>query len=202
MPLDIVLGVLAGAAFAHVARGPLARIYEPVRTRYFAIVLLFASGALMPAGLVVFAQYPDWAVMYLFNTAHVPVWLCVPALIVAYLAAPPAGFLWMHRAIVRRSGARAIFGGLGGLAAAIAVLGAPRLLVVAHYDRFHHLADGTPLWKSALLLPLVAITACVIFAFAFALLELLRHVRAIEDVRLPTGSPAEHADTIADTRPV
>ena len=70
VPFDVIAGFAAGAVIAHAAREPLRKTYDPFRTRYFAVVVLFASGALMPAGLVVYAQYPDWSLMYLANPAH------------------------------------------------------------------------------------------------------------------------------------
>jgi len=200
VPFDVIAGFAAGAVVALNARGPLSATPDPLRTRYFVVVLLFAGGALMPAGVVVYTQYPDWALMYLANPAHLSALVMIPVVMALYLGTPVAGFWLTHRFIAQKNerAIRNLLGILVGLSLFIVLFGAGRLLTVAYYDDFHHGGLIVPLYRSPLVWALLLIIFFVCFAFVFSLLQVRRHVELIQAVELPR--PDAKDDTIDDIK--
>lgn len=197
-PLHVLFGVAAGALVAGEARRALKRVGDPARTRYFLVVAILAGAVVMPSGLVLYALYPDWSLMYLAHPGHLSPFLAFPALALAYLGAPPLGFfaaLWLG---ARLRGVPGLLGGLAGAALLTFVLGARRIFTVAHYDAFHHRGFTLSLSDSALFLPLLLVEGAAVSVLVFAVLHVRRHLELSEDL------PALRArgDETAVRRPV
>ena len=182
--LTTLAGWGAGAILAVTARRALERVSEPTKSRYFIVIGFFGLAALAPAGLALYLLYPDWSLMYLANSAHLPIAMMIPLLFVTFALAPPLGFLATLKAYaVRRSGPRRLLWSLWfGVGVFVLVFGFGRLVTVAHYDSYHYGGPTLSLFSSALFLPLVLIGGAVVSVFAYALLHVRRHIDLAEDL--------------------
>ena len=200
IPFDAIAGYVAGSLVAFTARDPLSREGDPLRTRYFAVVALFACGALMPAGIVLYVQYPDWSLMYLANPAHLHSVIMVPVVAALYLAMPAAGFVLTHRIVAadHERLARAVLVGCGVAVLLLLVFGWERLMTVAYYDDYYYGGEIVPLYESPLVWPLALIVFFVGFAFVFSVLHVRRHVASMQAASArPAGSSVD--DDLVDT---
>lgn len=194
---DLIAGFAAGLIFALAAQDPLSKVIDPVRNRYFVVVLLFAGGAMVPAGLVLYAQYPDWSLMYLTDPQYLPPLLMEGAIVVSYVAAPVVGFIWAQRRLVAKQ-APLVRGALAGTAVITGLLllvAGDRLFGVAYYDDFHRGGSVVALHRSPLVWALMMIVFFVVFSFAFSVLQVRRHVEVMRNVQAaPASEPPRPAD--------
>lgn len=197
VPFDTVFGYAAGSAIALVARRPLARTFDPVRSRYFATAALFGGAVFAPCGLTFYALYPDWSLMYLANPAHLPAFLVLPFLLVLYAGAPLAGFLVTHRLILtqRTRELRLSMLIVVALLLAIVIFARQRLFTVAYYDAFHAGTETIPLLASRLRVALPIGSLAVVGALAFALVTVHRHVDACESFPSTAKAPERSAQS-------
>ena len=72
IPFEAIFGLAAGMLMGVCCRRPLEDAEHLLKNRFGAVVLMFALGGMMPAGLVMYVQYPDWSLMYMANPVHVP----------------------------------------------------------------------------------------------------------------------------------
>lgn len=166
------------------------------------MLVLFASGALMPTGLALYAMYPDWSLMYLANPAHLPQVVMVPLVIGLYLVAPASGFLLSHRFLLARhdQGVRAILIGTGVALFLVTAVGFSRLTTVAYYDDFHHGGPTISLFGSPLIWALGIMICPVASAFVYSVLQVRAHIDSIKsDVRPIDARQPEFNDTVADS---
>jgi hypothetical protein len=180
-----LFGLGAGAAIAIAAKRPLSRTYDPLHTRYFAVTALWSAAILAPAGLVLYAEFPDWMLMYLANPAHLSPLLMFPLVLVLYLGAPIVGFLATYKLLAFEDPRwlRAFLGAVAlGLVGTLG-LGADRLLHVAYYDAFHGGGDRIDLFRSPLLLALLPCAVAITGILAFVVVSVRRHADVVE--RLP-----------------
>jgi hypothetical protein len=182
------VGALVGCAYALVCRRVLIRAPDPVRTRYFALAVMFAVGVLTPAGLGLYLAFPDWSLMYLANPAHLPGWMVWPVLLFFYLAGGPIFFLITARLITepKQWPLRAMVIGLSLFLLATFFLGFDRLTTVAYYEAYHHGLSTIPLSSSTLLLPLILALGAVGGVLYFSLRHIRRHLELLQD--LPSRS--------------
>jgi hypothetical protein len=177
LPLQVLAAYLAGAFVVLAARGPLSKTWEPLRTRYFTAVLVLTGSAPIPAGLVLYALYPDWSWMYFVNPAQVPLLIGLLAVLLGLLGASVMGFFVTHRLMRRRP--RLLpwtLWGSGLLFVLILVAGRNRLGRVAHYDAFHYGGTSLALTDSPLLLTLLVLVPAVLGMLVFTCLMVARHV--------------------------
>ena len=140
---------------------------------------------LTPTGLVLYAEFPDWMLMYLANPAHLSPIFMFPLVLALYLGSPLLGFLIAHR-LLRQERERLVRGllvGLGAAMALVAVLGRARLLGVAYYDAFHGGGEVLSVFRSSLLLALFPCSVAIVGILAFAVISVRRHAEVAE--RLP-----------------
>lgn len=184
LPLEIVAGWAAGAAFALAAAEPLSQTSYPTKTRYFAVTTIFAGGALVPAACVLYALYPDWSLMYLASPAQLPLLLMLPLVIVLCFGAPILGFLSAQRLILahRAKTVRAMLYGAAILSLLVAIAGHARLSSLGHYEAFHYGGDVLPIAKSQAIVVLGSVASAVLIAFTFAYRRMRKHIRALADV--------------------
>jgi hypothetical protein len=197
VPVTALAGWAAGAVLALVARRALARVTEPMKSRYFVVAGFFGFAALAPAGLALYLLYPDWSLMYLADPKHLSLAMMIPFLFVLYALTPPLGFLATLRLFAeRRPGPRRAALGSWALVFLFVVgFGFDRLFTVAFYDSFHYDGPTLSLFGSALFLPLVLIGGAVVSVFAYALLHVRRHIELGEDLpalraQAPANLPA------------
>ncbi len=178
------MGALAGCAIALVCKSVLVRAHDPVRTRYFAIAVLFAGAVLMPAGLGFYLAFPDWSLMYLANPAHLPGWMVWPVLLIFYLAGAPIFFLITARLITEPKPwpLRLLLIGLSVFLIATILLGFDRWTTVAYYEAYHHGLTTIPLSSSSLLLPLLLTMGAVGGVLYFSLRHIRRHVELLQEL--------------------
>jgi hypothetical protein len=202
VPVTTLVGALTGCLFALVCRRVLIRVPDPVRTRYFAIVVLFAAAVLLPAGLAFYLAFPDWSLMYLANPAHLPGWMVWPVLIIFYLAGSPIFFLITARLMVEPKPwpLRSLLIGLSVFLLATLVLGFDRLTTVAYYEAYHHRLSTIALTSSALLLPLILAIGAFGGVLYFSLRHIRRHLELVQDLpRLRTDAASADPLGIAAT---
>ncbi len=163
--------------------------------------MLFAAGALVPAGIVLYAQYPDWVLLYLANPAHLPPVLPELALLLGYLTSPAIGFLVAHRCLVNRRAdlLRMLLAGTAATAGLMLLMAGGRLFTVAYYDDFHHGGHTVPLTGSPLVWALLMIVFFVVFSCAFSVLQIRRHSESFHEVgSVPPPAGQEQVDTVDD----
>lgn len=179
LPLQVLAAYLAGAAVVFSARGPLSKTWEPLRTRYFTVVLVLAGSALVPAGLVLYALYPDWSWMYFVNPAQVPLLMGLLVVLLGLLGASVMGFFVTHRLMRRRPRLLpwTLYGAAFGFVAIMAA-GRHRLGRVAHYDAFHYGGTSLALSDSPLLLSLLILVPACLGMVLFTCLMVARHVES------------------------
>jgi hypothetical protein len=190
VPITTFGGALAGCVLALIAKRGLLRAYDPIRTRYFVVSILFAIGVVTPLGLGLYLVFPDWSLMYLANPEHLPGWFVLPMLLISYAGGAPVAFLATVRLMHEKAWAlRSLVGGLASFLVMTMVLGFDRLGTVAYYDAYHHDLGSLPLSSSALLIPLVIGMGAVGGALYFSLRHIRRHLDQLEDL------PAARAET-------
>jgi hypothetical protein len=169
---------------ALVCKRVIIRVPDPVRTRYFAIAVSFATGVLTPAGLGLYLVFPDWSLMYLANPAHLPAWMVWPVLLIFYLAGGPIFFLITARLMTepKQWPLRSLLIGLSLFLLATLVLGFDRLTTVAYYEAYHHGLTTIPLSSSSLLLPLLLALGAVGGVLYFSLRHIRRHLELVQDL--------------------
>ncbi len=185
-PFTILLGYTSGCVLAWVSKRGLTQSYDPIHTRFFAVVVFFATAVLTPSALSLYLMFPDWALMYMANSAHVPALLVAPLLLLFHLGAPPAGFLmtlWLQKSGSAWGLRLAFVSGFAGLALTF-VLGWDRWTTVAYYDAYHHGVSAIGLSDSALLVPLLLNMVALFGAFAFSVVHVRRHLDVLD--RLPS----------------
>ena len=183
LPFLLTVGFGAGAGVVMSAQKPLSRTWEPLRTRYFAALALFSLTALVPAGLALYLQYPDWSLMYLVNPHALPSFLCVLVVLGLYLLAPLLGFFVTHRQVRRRpQSLKWTLKSLGGLVLLLLVVGHERMLTVGYYDAYHQGGETVSLFRSPLFLALLIIVPAVLASFVFTVLLLRRHIEHLENL--------------------
>jgi hypothetical protein len=168
----------------------LIRAPDPVRTRYFAVAVMFAAGVLAPAGLGLYLVFPDWSLMYLANPAHLPGWMVWPVLLFFYLAGGPIFFLITARLVTepKQWPLRALLIMLSLFLLATLFLGFDRLTTVAYYEAYHHGLSTISLWSSSLLLPLILALGAVGGVLYFSLRHIRRHLELLSELpRLRTA---------------
>lgn len=174
------------------ARRGLIRSHDPVRTRYFVVSVLFATGVLLPAGLCLYFAFPDWSLMYLANPAHLPGWIVFPVLLLAYAGGAPVTFLATARLMTEPKPwpLRTLVWSIVLFLAATILLGWDRLTTVAYYDAFHHGLGAFSIFSSALLLPLLLSFGAVGGVLYFSLRHIRRHLDMLADLP-PIGTTRE-----------
>ena len=153
------------------------------QSRYFLVAAMYAAGAGVPAGLVLYGLFPDWSLMYLADPAHLPGLLIVPFLAGHLLLGPPIGF-WIVYQLLRRRWPHtwAVVAAGPGAALLGLLLGAGRVFTVAYYDAFHAQQAGLSLLRSELFLPLMLIWGAAVSVYVFAVLHVRRHVELAQGV--------------------
>lgn len=194
-PIAITLGYLTGALIALVAKRPLSRAYDPMRTRYSAVALLFGVAALGPAAVVFYALFPDWSLMYFANPAHLSAAVMIPLLFVVAALSPVIGYGTTHR-LGRLDSPRALrlsFVLVWLALFAFFSLGGERLGSVAYYDAFHAGGERVSLWRSPLLFGVLVASAAILTWITFALIIVRRHVDLSEHLPAGGGEPVPAA---------
>ena len=181
---------------------PLRETEDPFRNRYAAVVLMFACGGLMPAGLVFYIQHPDWSLMYMANPEHVPQFLFTPLIMSIYAAAPCLGFALMALGL-RHSWKRTVVWVLGPTAVALLVLliwGWDRLFQVGYYNDYHYNGTLVSLFDAKLLWTIIGVAGVVVGLYAYCLLILRRHIdelnRADDSEQALTAQLAAESPTL------
>lgn len=147
------------------------------------VAAMYAAGAGVPAGLVLYGLFPDWSLMYLADPGHLPGLLVVPFLSMHLLLGPLLGF-WMVYRLLRRPWPHTWAVVAAGPASALVglVLGGGRVFTVAYYDAFHAGQVGLSLVRSELFLPLMLIWGAAVSVYVFAVLHVRRHVELARGV--------------------
>lgn len=182
--LNVIFGCAAGITLAWTAREPLARATYPSRTRYFAATMLYAGAALVPTGLVLFAMFPDWSLMYVANPSQLPVWMMLPVVAASCFGAPVLGFFVAQRFIAaHREDAipRALLT-LAVAAIAIIALGWSALTNVGYYEAYHYGGTMLPLARSPVVVALAACLGVLAVLLAYTHRVLGAHIKALADV--------------------
>ena len=183
VPFDAIVGFGAGAIMALVCRQPLLEVEDPLRNRYVAVVLMFACGGLMPAGLVFYVQHPDWSLMYMANPEHIPQLLFTPLIMSIYASAPVLGFITMCMGF--RSGWKNIVPLILGLTSlsllTLLIWGWDRLFSVGYYNDYHYKGQILHLFDSKLIWTVVGIALVVGGLFAYCLAILKGHILELND---------------------
>ena len=183
-----MFGFAAGALVARASRRAFANVHDdPIRSRYFIVVAFYGAAVLAPSGLSLYSQYPDWSLMYFANPQHLPSIVMFPALTLAYVLGPPAGFLVTHRLQLEKKDwvVRAILMGIAAVLFALLAFGWDRLTSVGYYYAYHHGLADLSLFRSALLVPIVLHLGAVFGVLGFALRGVRGHLDEIE--RHPHG---------------
>ena len=192
VPFDVIVGFGAGAAMVEIARQPLVEVDDALRNRYFAVVLMFACGSLMPAGLVFYVQHPDWSLMYLANPTHLPQAFMLPLVMFLYTVSPAFGFAAAHTCLKsRRKNALEILLGLTAVVLlALLVWGWDRLFTVAYYNDYHYQGATLSLLSSKLVWMVAAISIIVTSVYGYCVYLVRGHIAQLnrtdaveEDVR-------------------
>lgn len=182
LPLLWLGGFAGGAGLALAAKEPLARASFPAETRYFVVVGLFAASAIAPASLVLYLLYPDWALMYFADPAHLPLWLVLPFVLALGLLTPVSGFFAVQRLLAGRHRHRPMLYGLAVVSLSVLVFGWHRLSVLAYYDAFHLGGDAISLFASEALLPLLLVLPALVAGYVLARRGIQRHIKELATV--------------------
>jgi hypothetical protein len=190
-PIAITLGYLTGALIALVAKRPLARAYDPMRTRYSAVAALFGVAVLGPAAIAFYALYPDWSLMYFANPAHLSTAVMMPLLFLIAAMSPVIGYGTTHR-LGRLDSPRALrlsFVAVWLALFAFFALGGERLGAVAYYDAFHAGGERVGLAGSPLLFAVSLAAIGMVVWIVFSLIVVRRHVDLSEHLPADGGAP-------------
>ena len=159
-------------------RRPLEDAEHLLKNRFGAVVLMFALGGMMPAGLVMYVQYPDWSLMYMANPVHVPQWLVIPAIALLYSFSPVVGFLLFGLAVKKKySWMTPLLAMM--IVASVLILagwGWDRLTLVGYYNDFFYKGTLIPLVESRLFSTLMAVSFVVFALFGGCLYFIRSHV--------------------------
>lgn len=191
--LNVIFGCAAGITLAWTAREPLAKASYPTRTRYFAATMIYAGAALVPTGLVLFALFPDWSLMYVANPSQLSWLILVPAVAALCFGAPVLGFFVAQRFIAaQREDAipRALLG-LAVAGVAIIALGWSALTRVGYYEAYHYGGQLLPLAQSPVSVALAVCLGILAALFAYTHRILAAHIKALADVE--EGKPVKAA---------
>lgn len=163
---------------AQIARPALVEVEDPLRNRYFAVILMFACAALMPAGVVFYVQHPDWSLMYLANPAHLPQVFMLPFVMFLYVVSPAFGFAAAHACLKsRRKNALEILLGLTSLALILLLVwGWDRLFTVAFYNDYHYRGTTLAFLSSKLIWMVAAISVIVAGVYAYCAFLVRQHI--------------------------
>lgn len=202
--LNVIFGCAAGITLAWTAREPLAKASYPSRTRYFVATVLYAGAALVPTGLVLYALFPDWSLMYVANPSQLSWVVMVPVVAALCFGAPLLGFFVAQRFIAaQRPDAipRALLS-LAVVALAIVALGWGALTKVGYYEAYHYGGTLLPLARSPVVVALAGCLAVLAALLAYTHRVLAAHIEALADVEegrpVKPGSPAEPRDPAGD----
>lgn len=196
--LNAIIGSAAGLGLAWTAREPLERAHYPSRTRYFTVTVLYAGAALVPVGLILFAMFPDWSLMYTANPAQLSWVVMIPGVVLLCFGAPILGFFVAQRLIAsnRSELVPRVLGGLAVVALALVVLGASALGKVGYYEAYHYGGAMLPLASSPVLVVVVAAVSVLLILFVYTQRAVRAHIRALADVE--EGRPVKAG---GDARP-
>jgi hypothetical protein len=188
-PIAVTLGYATGALIAISAKRSLQRAYDPLRTRYCAMTLLFGVAVLGPAAVAFYALYPDWSLMYLANPAHLSALVMMPLLFIVAAVSPVAGFAATYKLSTLESprALRLSFALVWVALFAFFSIGGERLGAVAYYDAFHGGGERVALSGSPLLFAvIIAAIAATVWIF-YGLILVKKHVDLSEHVPIDGG---------------
>lgn len=86
VPLDLFLNFGLGAGFALSAKEQLLRSHSIFYHRYFLAVVLYETIVFAPIGIFLLKYYPDWSVMYLFDSSSASLLSAIWAIGLYYFA--------------------------------------------------------------------------------------------------------------------
>lgn len=162
-----------------------------IRTRYFLVCFGYAALVVTPAGIGLYALYPDWSLMYFANPEHLPLPIVLPVLLGTYLLGPPSGFLLAHRLTQepRAWPLRVLLLLVLASFSVVVGIGWSRLTTVAYYDAFHHGLTSMGLIGSALLLPALLCVVAMVGTLVACLRRIMAHIDALD--ALPSAREEE-----------
>ena len=178
IPFEAIFGLAAGMLMGICCQRPLQDVEHLLKNRFGAVVLMFALGGMMPAGLVMYVQYPDWSLMYMANPDHIPQWLVIPTIALLYSFSPVVGFLlfglsvkkkyvWMTPLLVTLITLSVVI---------LAGWGWDRLAMVGYYNDFFYKGTLIPLSESTLFSTLLAVSLVVFTLLGSCLYFIRSHV--------------------------